>query len=132
MNITKTLTLIAFISCLASSCGAPAANHQLAGTWQSLWKEDMKLQIHFDGKNSFKTTLQRTGQEHTNYGWYAVQDNIFLVKDSIDLPLPVCNYTDTGKYRIQVGSDTLSFELIADTCEHRGLALRLAKFVRVK
>lgn len=132
MNLNKTLLLIALVA-LLTSCGNTTTNKQaLTGTWQSLWKEDMTLQLHFTDNNRFKTTLDRTGQVHTNYGWYSVEEGIFLLKDSIDLPLPVCNYSDTGKYQIRVSNDTLQFTVIADTCERRQMALQLAKFVKVK
>lgn len=111
---------------------AVSKKENIQGTWQSLWQKDMTLQLHLDDNNRFKVTLNRTGQLHTNLGWYQAEDNVFMVKDSVDYPLPVCNLSDTGKYSFRLSADTLQFKVMEDKCERRSYALQLDKFVRIK
>lgn len=92
----------------------------------------MNLQLQLDANNRFKVTLSRTGQVHNNLGWYQAADNIFMIKDSVDYPLPVCNLSDTGKYSFHLSGDTLQFKVMEDKCERRSYALQLDKFVRIK
>ncbi|MBX2921781.1 MAG: hypothetical protein KF746_06295 [Chitinophagaceae bacterium] len=91
----------------------------------------MNLQLHLSEDGRFKVTLIRTGQVHNNLGWYSIKDSIFMLRDSIDYPLPVCNIADTGKYTFRLQQDTLQFKIIEDKCERRGGALQLDRFVRI-
>lgn len=91
----------------------------------------MTLILQLDPDNKFKVTLDRTGQTHTNLGWYTTEGNVFLLKDSIHYPLPVCNLQDTGRYHFELKNDTLQFRSINDPCERRAGALQLERFVRV-
>lgn len=118
---------------LLVSCGSSRQpDTEIQGAWKSLWQEDMTLQLDFDENNRFKVTLSRTGQTHTNSGWYSAESNLFLLKDSINYPLPVCNYADTGRYHFEIKMDTLRFQLINDPCERRAGALQLERFVRIR
>lgn len=105
---------------------------EIKGTWRSLWEKDMTLQLQLDDNNRFKVTLNRSGQMHTNMGWYTTDGDHFLLKDSIDYPLPVCNLSDTGKYHFKIKLDTLQFTVINDPCERRAGALQLERFVRIR
>lgn len=118
---------------LLLSCSASKQpGNEIQGTWKSLWEKDMTLQLQLDKNNRFRVTLNRSGQTHTNLGWYTTEGDRFLLKDSIHYPLPVCNLSDTGKYRFEIKMDTLRFRLIDDPCERRAGALQLEKFVRIR
>ncbi|MCG2613359.1 hypothetical protein LZZ85_03670 [Terrimonas sp. NA20] len=129
MRYTLILTIIS-ASLLLFSC-QPKDQTSVKGTWRSLWDKDMDLQLHLGENNQFKVVLNRTGQVHTNLGWYDVEDGILMIKDSIDYPLPVCNLADTGKYKFQITKDTIQFTVVDDRCERRSYALQLERFVRV-
>ena len=103
----------------------------MQGTWQSLWEKDMKLQLQLGDNGHFKVTLTRTGQVHNNLGWYNIKDGVFMLRDSVYYPLPVCNTADTGKYTYRLHQDTLQFKVVEDKCERRSTALQLERFVRV-
>lgn len=120
-------TTTAFVGCTAGN----KTSDELKGTWQSLWDQDIKLQLQLDGNGRFKVTLNRTGQIHNNLGWYNVENGIFSLRDSVDYPLPVCNTEDEGRYRFTLRQDTLQFTLVEDKCERRSTALQLERFVRV-
>lgn len=123
--------LTAFLSIAICSCH-PVEDTRIEGIWQSLWEKDMKLQLHLGEKNQFKVVLNRTGQVHTNLGWYSVKGDVLMIKDSVDYPLPVCNLTDTGRYNFTIIKDTLSFTVIDDKCERRSQALQLERFIRTR
>jgi len=132
-NMPYFTRLIPALLLLFVSCGAPKQpSAALQGTWKSLWEEDMTLQLQLDNNNRFKVTLNRTGQTHTNSGWYTTEGNLFLLKDSINYPLPVCNLSDTGRYHFEINRDTLRFKAINDPCERRSGALQLERFVRIR
>ena len=132
MRLILALSALYYICCLMSCTSHNKKDIGLPGIWQSLWEKDMHLQLQLDTAHQFKVTLIRTGQTHTNIGWYNIEDNIFLIKDSINYPLPVCNIADTGRYNFSIVNDTLLFKVIDDKCERRSAALQLDRFVRVK
>ena len=102
----------------------------IEGTWQSLTQGDVSLQLRLKPDNRFQVTLNRTGQVHNNLGWYHVEGDRFIIRDSIDYPLPVCNLTDTGRYTFRLAGDTLRFTLVNDQCDRRAGALQQNTFVR--
>ncbi|MGN6420422.1 MAG: hypothetical protein ACTHMC_23135 [Pseudobacter sp.] len=108
-----------------------SSSRKIHGTWLSLWQKDIRLELTFQENERFKVVLQRTGQVHTNLGWYKAEDGILAIRDSVDYPLPVCNLADTGRYQFQVNNDTLQFKLVDDKCERRSYALQLERFVRI-
>mgnify|MGYP000951232232 CR=1 FL=1 len=116
-------------SCKSSNNGNTAT---IQGKWRSLWEKDMTLRLELDTTNTFKVILTRTGQVHTNIGWYDTEGDVFILKDSLDFPLPVCNLTDTGRYNFTIHKDTLTFKVIDDVCDRRASALQLERFVRVQ
>ncbi|MBX3257867.1 MAG: hypothetical protein KF862_27300 [Chitinophagaceae bacterium] len=120
--------MLLLLSCDASK----QPGNEIYGTWRSLWEDDMTLQLQLHNDNRFKVTLNRTGQTHTNSGWYTTEGNLFLLKDSVNYPLPVCNLSDTGRYHFEINMDTLRFKAIDDPCERRAGALQLERFVRVR
>ncbi len=128
----RTIFSFSFILLCVSCGGVKQADHNLFGTWKSLWEEDMTLQLQFDPGNRFKVTLHRTGQTHTNSGWFTAEGDLFLLRDSVNYPLPVCNLSDTGRYHFAIIKDTLQFRVIDDPCDRRAGALQLERFVRVK
>ncbi len=89
----------------------------------------MHLQLNDNGR--FRVTLTRAGQVHNNVGWYSIQDSLFMIRDSVDYPLPVCHTADTGKYIFRLLQDTLQFTLVEDRCDRRSAALQLDSFVRI-
>lgn len=90
----------------------------------------MTLELFLESNHQFKVMLTRPGQVHTNIGWYDTRDSLFLIKDSVDYPLPVCNIGDTGRYTFRIINDTLQFKAKDDKCERRSYALQLERFVR--
>lgn len=128
------LSLVAFSlsACMYGGCNSGTKNtNQIQGTWQSLWEKDIKLQLQLNDDGRFKVTLTRTGQVHNNLGWYRIEDGVFMLRDSVDYPLPVCNTVDTGKYTFHLHQDTLQFKVVKDKCERRSAALQLERFVKI-
>lgn len=121
------ILIVSLVSCSSK----PTTDNNLVGTWRSLWEKDMTLHLQFDTGNRFKVILNRTGQTHTNSGWFTTKDNVFLLKDSVNYPLPVCNLADTGKYHFERMGDTLLFKVLEDPCDRRAGALQLERFVKV-
>lgn len=121
------LVLVCFTSCTSNKKNPD----KIHGTWQSLWEKDIKLQLQLNDNGRFKVTLTRTGQVHNNLGWYNIEGDIFIIRDSVDYPLPVCNTADTGKYTFRLYQDTLQFKVVEDKCERRSTALQLERFVRI-
>ncbi len=129
----RLLTVVLILSAVAY-CGCDSNTSRtdnIHGTWQSLWEKDIKLQLQLNDNGRFKVTLTRIGQVHNNLGWYSIEDGIFIIRDSVDYPLPVCNTVDTGKYSFRIHQDTLQFKVVEDKCERRSTALQLERFVRV-
>lgn len=113
-----------------NGCNNNSAN-ALSGTWTSLAKNSMVLTLTFDNNNNFITNVKAGDQHFLANGKYAVHEDTLFIRDTLNTPMVLCNYFDTGSYIFKTKGDSVFLNPIADNCEKRKFALEIG-LVKVK
>ncbi len=122
--------LLIFIFCNRCSNGTSKHN-PIEGKWKSLADNTMDFRLSFDENNLYSTDVQSKEVHFMVKGKYEIHQDTLFIRDTLNTPLVLCNYTDTGSYTFKKSHDTLFFKTIVDNCEKRKFVFEIG-LVKIK
>ena len=121
-------SIILLLTMIIYGCGSKnstANNNPLEGKWRSLAVNSMEFTLTFDENNHYTTEVQSKDVQFTVKGKYAIHGDTLFIRDTLNTPIVLCNYTDTGSYVFKKNKDTILFKPIVDNCEKRKISFEI-------
>lgn len=108
-----------------SSNNSTLNNNPLEGKWRSVAVNTMQFTITFDENNLYTTEVKSEAVQFVAKGKYEIHEDTLFIRDTLNSPIVLCNYTDTGSYVFKKSHDTIFFKPIVDNCEKRKVSLEI-------
>jgi len=117
---------------LLSGCkNKETTSNPLAGKWRSVAENALEFSLTFNKDNSYISLTKGTDTKYTITGKYHISKDSLFIRDTLNKPLVICTYIDTGCYVFTQHHDTITFRAIKDMCERRRLAFEIG-LIRMK